>query len=169
MPKICDNGSCYYVNYKEEECNQHYSEDYARKFVYTADEDRYYFEECQNACHTYEKCSNGEYAPASPPVNPEPPKPIYPGKPPVVVVPDVPEQSSKLSKTEQPYKPVSPEHPGTPKQPKTPESPKNTTKPEAPVTTGSNETPEVLVVTAGAAKKTFAGVAAAFAGLAFLL
>ncbi|KAL5586893.1 hypothetical protein FOVSG1_012029 [Fusarium oxysporum f. sp. vasinfectum] len=146
MPKICDNGSCYYVNYKEEECNQHYSEGYARKFVYTADEDRYYFEECQNACHTYEKCSNGEYAPASPPVNPEPPKPIYPGKPPVVVAPDVPEQSSKLSKTEQPYKP-----------------------PEAPVTTGSNETPEVLVVTAGPAKKTFAGVAATFAGLAFLL
>ncbi|TVY61126.1 hypothetical protein Focb16_v012912 [Fusarium oxysporum f. sp. cubense] len=80
-----------------------------------------------------------------PPVNPEPPKPIYPGKPPVVVVLDVPEQSSKLSKTEQPYKPVTPEHPGTPKQSKTPESPENTTKPEAPVTTGSNETPEVLV------------------------
>ncbi|EWZ81742.1 hypothetical protein FOCG_17129 [Fusarium oxysporum f. sp. radicis-lycopersici 26381] len=97
------------------------------------------------------------------------PKPIYPGKSPVVVVPDVPEQSSKLSKAEQPYKPVSPEHPGTPKQPKTPESPENTTKPEAPLTTGSNETLEVLVVTAGAAKKTFAGVAAAFAGLSFLL
>ncbi|KAK2477222.1 hypothetical protein H9L39_09710 [Fusarium oxysporum f. sp. albedinis] len=153
MPKICDNGSCYYVNYKEEECNQHYSEDYARR----------------TPAIDYEKCSNGEYAPASPPANPESPKPIYPGKSPVVVVPDVPEQSSKLSKTEQPYKPVSPEHPGTPKQPKTPESPENTTKPEAPLTTGSNETLGVLVANAGAAKKTFAGVAAAFAGLAFLL
>ncbi|EWY87634.1 hypothetical protein FOYG_09036 [Fusarium oxysporum NRRL 32931] len=99
------------VNYKEEECNQHYSEDYARKFVYNADVDHYYFEECQNACHTYEKCSNGEYAPASPPANAEPPKPIYPGKSPVVIVPDVPEQSFKFSKTQQHYSPVNPEHP----------------------------------------------------------
>ncbi|WKT47322.1 Carbohydrate-binding WSC [Fusarium oxysporum f. sp. vasinfectum] len=162
--KICNSGKCHYADYKGDECNQrivcygnecqrdqHYSVDYARKFVCDVDEDRWYFDECKDDCYTYEKCSKGECEPVHPPVKPEPvhpPKPVYPGKPPVVVVPE-PETPSKPTKPETPY---TPEHPETPAKPEHPETP-----------------PEVPVVTAGAAQKTFAGVAAAIAGLAFVL
>ncbi|KAK2673709.1 Carbohydrate-binding WSC [Fusarium oxysporum f. sp. vasinfectum] len=174
--KICNSGKCHYADYKGDECNQrivcygnecqrdqHYSVDYARKFVCDVDEDRWYFDECKDDCYTYEKCSKGECEPVHPPVKPEPvhpPKPVYPGKPPVVVVPE-PETPSKPTKPETPY---TPEHPETPAKPEHPETP-----PETPETTGTGSKPEVPVVTAGAAQKTFAGVAAAIAGLAFVL
>ncbi|KAM0345855.1 hypothetical protein ACHAPU_006209 [Fusarium lateritium] len=132
--KICENGSCYYADYKEEEGNQRivchgsscesdYSEEYARKFVSDVEEDRYYFDECTEDCYTYEKCSNGECNPVLPPVTPpkpvSPPKPITPGQPPVVVVPE--------PKSEHPVVPGKPETPAQ-RKPETPAQP----KPEAP-------------------------------------
>ncbi|KAF4951938.1 hypothetical protein FSARC_12781, partial [Fusarium sarcochroum] len=63
--------------------------------------------------------------------------------------------------------PKNPETPEAPKNPETPETGSNE-KPQTPET-GDNEKPDVPVVTAGAAKKTFAGVAAAIAGFAFIL
>ncbi|EXA41235.1 hypothetical protein FOVG_09743 [Fusarium oxysporum f. sp. pisi HDV247] len=185
--KICNSGKCHYADYKGDECNQrivcygnecqrdqHYSVDYARKFVCDVDEDRWYFDECKDDCYTYEKCSKGECEPVHPPVKPEPvhpPKPVYPGKPPVVVVPE-PETPSKPTKPETPYTPEHPETPAKPETPETPakpETPETPAKPETPETTGTGSKPEVPVVTAGAAQKTFAGVAAAIAGLAFVL
>ncbi|RBR23242.1 uncharacterized protein FIESC28_03984 [Fusarium coffeatum] len=221
--KICNDGHCYYADYKEEECNQrivcygsecqrdqHYSVDYARKFVCDVDEDRYYFEDCKDDCYSYNKCSHGECEPVHPPVHPEPahpPKQITPGKPPVVVVPEPehpvhpvhpappvkkPEHPSKpappVKEPEHPTPPMEPEHPSKPAPPmkepehpappaKEPEHPappaKEPEHPAPPAQTGSNAKPEAPedhpVVTAGAAQKTFAGLAAAVAGVAFLL
>ncbi|EKJ70279.1 hypothetical protein FPSE_09496 [Fusarium pseudograminearum CS3096] len=219
--KICNSGKCHYASYEKEECNQrivcygnkcerdqHYSVDYARKFVCDVDDDRWYFDDCKDDCYTYEKCSHGECEPVHPPVHPVPaphPKPI--GKPPVVVVPE-PEHPVKpvhpvAPKPEHPVAPKpehpvapKPEHPVAPKpehpvapKPEHPVAPKPepghpAPEPEHPVApkpehpappaeTGSSEKPqkpeEHPVVTAGAAQKTFAGVAAAIAGFAFLL
>ncbi|CAF3487044.1 hypothetical protein SNK05_004595 [Fusarium graminearum] len=224
--KICYSGKCHYASYEKEECNQrivcygnkcerdqHYSIDYARKFVCDVDEDRWYFDDCKDDCYTYEKCSHGECEPVHPPVHPVPaphPKPI--GKPPVVVVPEHPVKPVHPIYTDKPApKPThpvapkpehpvapKPEHPVAPKpepehpapKPEHPVAPKPepehpAPKPEHPVApkpehpappaeTGSSEKPQKPeehppVVTAGAAQKTFAGVAAAIAGFAFLL
>ncbi|GKU01231.1 neurofilament medium polypeptide [Fusarium langsethiae] len=191
--KICNSGKCYYADYQNEECNQriacygnkcerdqHYSVDYARKFVCDVEKEQYYFEDCKDDCHTYNECSNGECKPVQPPVHPmpAPPAPKPTGKPPVVVVPE-PEHPVKPVHpiySEKPAPPApKPEHPAPPApKPEHPAPP--ATKPEhpaPPAQTGSNEKPEnpehPPVVTAGAAQKTFAGMAAAVAGLAFLL
>ncbi|RGP60244.1 hypothetical protein FSPOR_10768, partial [Fusarium sporotrichioides] len=77
--------------------------------------------------------------------------------------PAPPAQTGSNMKPEAPQ----PEHPAPPAQTGSNE------KPAPPAQTGSNEKPETPehppVVTAGAAQKTFAGMAAAVAGLAFLL
>ncbi|RGP80687.1 neurofilament medium polypeptide [Fusarium longipes] len=178
--KICKNGSCHYADYKNEECNQKItcygssckvdtSEEYARKFVCDVEEDHYYFDQCKDDCYTYEKCSNGECKPVHPPVSPSkpvsPPKPITTGKPPVVVVPEPKPEHPIKPEAPKPSKPAQPAPPA--KQPEHPEAPAKpeTGKPEQPEKTG---TPEVPVVTAGAAKS-FAGLAAAIAGFAFVL
>ncbi|KAF5232043.1 hypothetical protein FAUST_8905, partial [Fusarium austroamericanum] len=62
---------------------------------------------------------------------------------------------------EHPAPPATPEHPAPPAKPEHPEAPVTPEHPE----TGK---PEVPVVTAGAAKS-FAGLAAAIAGFAFVL
>ncbi|KAF4450093.1 hypothetical protein F53441_6737 [Fusarium austroafricanum] len=222
--KICNSGKCYYADYQGDECNQrivcygnecqrdqHYSVDYARKFVCDVDTDRYYFDDCHDDCYTYNTCTNGNCKPVSPPVHPvpvHPPKPAYPGKPPVVVVPEpechdckqpskpapptpgkpappvpgkpapptpgkpappTPGKPETPAKPETPETPAQPETPAKPETPETPAKPETPSKPETPVTTGGESKPEVPVVTAGAAQKTFAGVAAAIAGLAFML
>ncbi|RFN50428.1 neurofilament medium polypeptide [Fusarium flagelliforme] len=175
-------------------CVRETSEDYARKLVCDVDEDRYYFDTCKDDCYTYEKCSNGECEPVHPPVNlpkpVSPPKPVHSGKPPVVVVPEPkpehptkpnmpehPETPSKPVKSGVPAKPEHPEAPAKPEQPaakpQQPEHPETPAKPEQPETPSKEEHPEapvkeVPVVTAGATKS-FAGLAAAMAGFAFVL
>ncbi|RGP77449.1 neurofilament medium polypeptide [Fusarium longipes] len=210
--KICNSGKCHYSDYKEEECNQrivcygshcerdqHYSIDYAKKFVCDVDEDRYYFDDCKDDCYSYEKCSHGECEPVHPPVHPEPPvhppvkptHPIYtvpkpPVKPthPIYSEPKPPVKPTHPIYTEgkpapKPTHPVEPEHPAPKPEHPAPPAPKPEhpappapEHPAPPAETGSNskpQTPEHPPVIAGAAKQTFAGVAAIIAGFVFIL
>ncbi|KAH6957098.1 hypothetical protein DER45DRAFT_615050 [Fusarium avenaceum] len=205
--KICNDGSCHYADYEGDECNQrivcygsecqrdqHYSHDYAKKFVCDVEEDRYYFDECTEDCYSYEKCSHGECEPVHPPVNPgpvHPPKPVYPGKPPVVVVPE-PQTPSKPVHPAPPAKPgvpaPKPEHPAPPapkpetpskpgvpapkpEYPAPPAKPETPAQPETPATTGSAQKPETPATTGSAQKPeqpvvTAGAVQKTFAGVA---